>query len=351
MAALFGYNLIKQQVVVENPYYLYSALKYQSEEDLKKAFDQAIAGKKLARLNENILEAAKRQDLSFFKTLQAQQLQQYALGLQALKKAAYIKGNYKTYFNQEKKLSKLEVLDLSLTQAGVKLLEALHIKKTLDDESLFKEFVKKAKDRLDVISPMTVMKATLIGFFDGIQDECSIVRFLDFDFKKPGDVIFDVYTGKIHIKNEIGFKAFMKRHKDEQLHQMMKHFSKDTIIHMTEAKLVMRLLREHDLLGLRDYMMDHQVLHHVLYLADHDYIRVDFEIIPKGKLLELSIHDFKVTKKGEEYIKHPALVKMKSRHVDRKMVMVLRALALKGLNPINIKQSGLDDLIHSPEVH
>lgn len=352
MAALFGYNLIKQELVVENPFYLYSALKYKDDAWIMKAYEMAISGKKIASINEKILALAKEGATGYFHVLNhPSQIRQHAMSLQALKKAGYIKTEYKTFFNEKKQPSKLEVLTLSLTLQGERLNEMLKVKKNLDEESILKDFISKARERLSAFSPLTIMKETLIGYFDGIQSACSILPIMDFNFEKPGDLVFDVYTGKILIRNQMGFKSFMSRQNDGQLMELMKHFVKDTIIHMTEAKMILKALKTNTFEELNDFMMSGQILHHLLYLTNGDYLKLDFEEIIEDKNQRLLIHDFKITPSGENYIKSDTLIKMKTRLVDHRMVLVLRALAQKDVNANTLKQNGLEDLFHPPEVH
>ncbi|MBN2795683.1 MAG: hypothetical protein JXR88_09770 [Clostridia bacterium] len=352
MAALFGYNLIKQELVVENPFYLYSALKYKEDEWIIKAYQMAISGKKIASINEKILALAKEQGTGYFNVLNhPSQIRQHGMSLQALKKAGYIKTEYKTYFNEKKQPSKLEVLHLSLTDQGEHLNEMLKIKKDLDEESILKDFIAKSRERLNAFSPLTIMKETLIGYFDGIQSACSILPIMDFNFEKPGDLVFDVYTGKIIIKDQMGFKAFMARQNDSQLMDLMKHFVKDTIIHMTEAKMILKALKNNDFTGLNDFMLPSQILHHILYLTNHDYLKLDFEEIVEAQKQNLLVHDYKITASGENYISSDTLIKMKTRLIDQRMLLVLRALAQKEINANTLKQNGLEDLFHPPAVH
>lgn len=353
MTSNLGFSLIEQRLITGNPYNYYSNLKYLDEASLMQHFQLTFQAKTQSEIYGVVLKAAQKKDVSALLDQKSPQyLTPLEIALRALNKQGYIQTKYKYKFNSRRQVTDLVIEGLTIQDLGLDVLKRRQALKDIDYPSTYRAFILQAKRRIDEVDILEVSKEELIEFFESVERDVTAERILDFRHDRIRDLTFDLYTGKIIIRNKEAFKKFVDSNTVPQLEIKLKDFIRETVDHMTESKIIIQALLKDDFEMISYFMSNERLVKHLGYLSDYGLVRLDFSYDMAGEIKNIKIHRHQVTPAGEAYLKSRALLKVKHRMMGRQLAMMLKTFAKEKEQKKALEGNALlKDLIASEHLH
>lgn len=351
-----AFNMIDGKLLIMNPFRLLYSLKYQPEHVVMHQFQVALELKSRKHLNETVLQACLKKDIS---SLMQDQTPTYLTALEktlrTLNKQGYIWTKYRFKFNANRQITDLQIDELSIQEKGLLTLEMLGKQQLVDYKAVIESFVSSAKQAVVDLNPVTLDKEVLIKTFEGIHDALTPVAIFDFRYHRQLDVHFDHYAGKITIHNHETFKRMIDEKNNFELEGLMKMFIERSITTMTEAKIILNALKTDTFESVFFFMSEDQVINHLSYLVDTNHVKLDFTFDEtfSAKLKHIEIKDAIILDKGERYLRSAALIKMKLQgNMAKQLAMNLKQFVKEKEKQKAVKENTLlKDVIASEHLH
>ncbi|MBI9011401.1 MAG: hypothetical protein JEZ08_04165 [Clostridiales bacterium] len=250
--------------------------------------------------------------------------------LQYMNKGGYINCHYNTKSDSDNRISELNIFTLELLDKGNKINTKRKAIKSVNYDFVLKEIILACQIYVEKTDIMCKTQEELIEDFQSIVDECCDVPILTFDKGSKRDFQINRYEGCIEVGNVDALKTYVSEKNSLELETITKDMIFDSILSISELKIVMNALTSNTLESALDYMDENAMLDYIRYLTNNEFIKLDMTYNAPDLFStpnNFVINKFEMTTKGKSYLKSDKLNYLKgSRYMIREMSYALKEL-------------------------
>lgn len=242
----------------------------------------------------------------------------------------YIHSQYKTKCDSDNRITDLNIFTLELLEKGKKISTKREAIKSVNYNVVLKEIILACHTYVEKTDIMCKTQEELIDDFQSIVDECSDVPIVSFDKERKRAFQVNRYEGCIEVGDVDALKTYVSDKNSLELETLTKDMIFDSILSMSELKIVMNALTSNTLENALDHMDEHAMLDYIGYLTNNEFIKLDMSYNAPDLFStpqNFVINKFEMTNKGKSYLKSNKLNYLKgSRYMIREMSYALKEL-------------------------
>jgi len=245
-----------------------------------------------------------------------------------LNHGGYIRSHYREKYDVNGRVTSLKIMLLDILEKGKKIKAQRAYIKAINFSAVLKEIVIACQIYAEETDIMNKNREDLIEDFTDVVKDCCEVPILVFDKEEKRDLQINRYEGCIEVNDVEALKSYIRNKNSFELEAITKEMIFDSILSVSELKIVMNALSAHSLENALEYMDENSMLDYIGYLTNQNYIKLDMSYSAPSLFSTPSdfiVNNVEITKKGKSYLKSDKLNYLKgSRHMVHEMSEALK---------------------------
>ena len=245
-----------------------------------------------------------------------------------LNHGGYIRSHYREKYDINGRVTSLRIMLLDILEKGEKIKAQRAYIKAINFPAVLKEIVGACQVYVEETDIMKKNREDLIKDFTDVVKGCCEVPILVFHKEEKRDLQINRYEGCIEISDVDALKSYISNKNSFEIEAITKEMILDSILSVSEIKIVMNALSTHSLEKALEYMDENSMLDYIGYLTNQNYIKLDMSYSAPSLFSTPSdfiVNNVEITKKGKSYLKSDKLNYLKgSRHMVHEMSEALK---------------------------